>query len=178
MSSVLEFDPMSGWSHEGVSLEKSHFCLLLKPQVILRCDGAKDSVLVLAAGQATLQSYSILDSANIEDAVSGKIMTRNAANLSGLQTFTPSPFCPIRHSGIPLEVIVDLRAESNEFERLVPQTDATFRYDKFNRLRLRNDMMTMTSKPEGHPNSHLQHQTVRILLQATFHASDSSTGSC
>jgi len=34
---------------------------------------------------------------------------------------------------VPLEVLVDLKCESNEFDRLVPQTDAMFHYDKFNR---------------------------------------------
>lgn len=70
---------------------------------------------------------------------------------------------------VPLEVLIDLRCESDEFERLVPQTDATFHYDKFNRLRLRSDI---TSEPSAHPSldttpsvshTHLQDQTVRLL---------------
>lgn len=162
------FDPMSGWSKDDVSLNKSHFCLLLKPQVILRSDASKDSVLVLACVQASLQSFTISDTAHIEDPVSGRIMTRTIADLSGLQTFTPTPFCPSRHDGIPLEILLDLRAESKEFERLVPQTDATFRYDKFNRLRLRNNVSSVTEQSEDNPNSHLQHQTVCHYLKFFF----------
>ena len=157
---LSEFDPLSGWSRDDVSLNKSHFCLLLKPQVILRSEASKDSVLVLACVQASLQSFTISDTANIEDPISGRIMTRTAANLAGLQTFIPTPLCPSRHDGIPLEILLDLRAESREFERLVPQTDATFRYDKFNRLRLRNNISSVTAQSEDNPNSHLQHQTV------------------
>ncbi|KAH8113231.1 golgi-body localization protein domain-containing protein [Phellopilus nigrolimitatus] len=157
--------PMDGWS-EGVSLNKSHFCLLLKPQIVLRSEASKDSVLVLAAVQATLQSFDILDTANISDPVSGRVMTRSHAVLSGLQTFSPSSTCPARHDGVPLEVLIDLRAESDDFDRLVPQTDAAFRYDKFNRLRLRNNVTSIVAKNSSdHSNGHLQHQTDLIDVQ-------------
>ena len=162
------FDPMSGWSKDDVSLTKSHFCLLLKPQLILRSDTAKDSVVVLACVQASMQSFTVLDTANIEDPVTGKIMTRSAADLSGFQTFTPSSSCQSRHDGVPLEVLIDLRAESSDFDRLVPQTDAMFRYDKFNRLRLRNNVASMAAQSEDNPNSHLQHQTVCVFYIALY----------
>lgn len=67
--------PLSGWS-DGVSLRKSHFCLLLKPQIVLRSETHLDSVCVLAAVQAKLQSFAIMDNINVEDPISGKIMTR------------------------------------------------------------------------------------------------------
>ena len=68
-------DPLSGWS-DGVSLRKSHFCLLLKPQIVLRSEANADSVCVLAAVQAKLQSFAIMDDSNVEDPISGKIMSR------------------------------------------------------------------------------------------------------
>jgi hypothetical protein len=68
-------DPLSGWS-DGVTLRKSHFCLLLKPQIVLRSEANADSVCVLAAVQAKLQSFAIMDESNVEDPVSGKIMSR------------------------------------------------------------------------------------------------------
>jgi hypothetical protein len=65
---------------------------------------------------------------------------------------------------VPLEVLIDLRCESNDFDRLVPQTDATFHYDKFNRLRLRNNVTSAArgSTESSAPNRdhHLQDQTV------------------
>lgn len=73
-------DPFSGWS-DGVSLRKSHFCLLLKPQIVLRSDTSLDSVCVLAAVQAKLQSFGITDDSNVEDPVSGQIMTRSESIL-------------------------------------------------------------------------------------------------
>lgn len=71
-------DPLKGWS-EGVSLSKGHFCLLLKPQFILRNEKAADAtegVCVLAAVQGKLQTYNIMDDANADDPVSGKVMSR------------------------------------------------------------------------------------------------------
>ena len=94
-----------------------------------------------------------------------KISYRSLAKLSEFQAFSPSATYSARHEGLPMEVFVDLRAETNDFVRLVPQTDATFRYDKFNRLRLKNNA---TSIEVNHANSHLQHQTVLILFIAKF----------
>lgn len=68
-------DPLVGWD-EGVALQKRHFCLLLKPQIVLRSEGNPDFVSVLAAVQAKLQSFTILDKSNLEDPISGTIMTR------------------------------------------------------------------------------------------------------
>jgi hypothetical protein len=68
-------NPLVGWE-EGVALQKRHFCLLLKPQIVLRSEGSPDFVSVLAAVQAKLQSFTILDKSNMEDPISGTIMTR------------------------------------------------------------------------------------------------------
>lgn len=68
------FDPLEGWS-EGVSLRKSHFCLLLRPQILLG-ETSRDSVVILTAVQAVLQSCVILDTVNAEDPISGRVMTR------------------------------------------------------------------------------------------------------
>jgi RNA pol II promoter Fmp27 protein domain len=65
-------DPLNGWS-DGISLQKSHFCLLLKPQIVLR---SEESVCVVAAVQAKLQSFNILDESNLDDPISGTIMSR------------------------------------------------------------------------------------------------------
>jgi hypothetical protein len=70
-----DVDPLNGWS-DGVSLNKSHFCLLLKPQIVLSSDITGSSVCLLAATQATAQTFAIMDEANADDPISGKIMTR------------------------------------------------------------------------------------------------------
>lgn len=72
-------DPLDGWS-QGVSLRKSDFCLLLKPQIVLRSEATAesdaDSVCVLAAVQGKMKSYNIMDDANADDPISGKVMSR------------------------------------------------------------------------------------------------------
>jgi hypothetical protein len=68
-------DPLSGWI-EGVSLRKSHFGFLLNPQIVLRSEIGSNSTCVLAAVQAKLQSFQIIDDLNAEDHVCGKVMTR------------------------------------------------------------------------------------------------------
>ena len=92
-----------------------------------------------------------------------QIVHRNFAWLTGLQTFSPSATNVSGKDYVPLEVLIDLRADNSDFDRLVPQTDATFQYDKFNRLRLRNDT-TAVAKSVEHKHAHLQNQTVRIFI--------------
>lgn len=84
--------------------------------------------------------------------------------MNGLQTFSPTS---TEYSGdgcVPLEVLIDYRCESSDFDRLVPQTDATFHYDKFNRLRLRNNVTSVnrTSFDEANllQHGHLHNETV------------------
>jgi len=76
-----EVDPLEGWS-DGVILQKSNCCLLLKPQIVLRGDTPADSCIV-AAAQAKLLSFNIMDSLNQDDPVSGKIMSRFVTHRGG-----------------------------------------------------------------------------------------------
>ncbi|KAL0572042.1 Protein SABRE [Marasmius crinis-equi] len=158
-SSSKALDPMGGWS-EGVSLRKSHCCLLLKPQIVLRNRDDEKDICVVTAVQAKLQSYVIMDDSNFDDPISGKVMSRTYAVLSGMQTFAPTSSSGLDIHYVPLEVLIDLRCESEEFERLVPQTDASFQYDKFNRLRLRNNVTSVARRStESTDTNHLQDQT-------------------
>ncbi len=72
-SSIL--DPLHGWS-DGVSLKKGHCCLLLKPQVVLQNREKPQETCVVAALQAKLQSFTIMDDSNAKDPISGKVMSR------------------------------------------------------------------------------------------------------
>ncbi|KAJ7180202.1 golgi-body localization protein domain-containing protein [Mycena crocata] len=174
----IDMDPLDGW-FEGVSLQKGHCCLLLKPQIVLRDESASGQTCVVAAVQAKLQSYAIMDDANVDDPVSGKVMSRTFTTLSGLQTFSPASADYSGDGCVPLEVLIDFRCESNDFERLVPQTDATFHYDKFNRLRLRNNVTSvvrsMSEKTGLGNHNHLHDQTDLIQVnipQFTVTAND------
>ena len=162
---VGDIDPLDGWP-EGVSLHKSTVGLLLKPQIVLRtADGDSDAIAILAAVQAKMQTFSIMDDANAMDPISGKIMSRSYASLSGLQMFSPVDKDQVGDGCVPLEVLIDLRCESRLFDRIVPQTDAVFQYDKFNRLRLRNGITSAISPSSNQKaalvdDHHLQDQTV------------------
>lgn len=105
---------------------------------------------------------------NILPVESGELMAyRSYTSVSGLQSFSPVGPKIIGDGSVPLEVLIDLRCESNDFDRLVPQTDATFHYDKFNRLRLRNDITSAVRPFTGKVQSrdhHLQDQTVSKYL--------------
>ncbi|KAJ6485160.1 golgi-body localization protein domain-containing protein [Mycena vitilis] len=173
----IDLDPLDGW-FDGVSLQKGHCCLLLKPQIVLRDEVASGQTCVVAAVQAKLQSYTIMDDSNVDDPVSGKVMSRTFTTVSGLQTFSPASADYSGDGCVPLEVLIDFRCESNDFERLVPQTDATFHYDKFNRLRLRNNVTSVTrSVPEngglGHNHLHDQTDLIQVNIpQFTVTAND------
>ncbi|KAI6163026.1 golgi-body localization protein domain-containing protein [Pisolithus thermaeus] len=154
--SPLEVNPMDGWD-DGVILRKSHFCLLLKPQIILlSTEIGEASTVVLAAVQAKLQSFKIMDASNLEDPVSGTIITRNYVSLDGLQAFCPSLANLHSEGPVPLEVLIDYRCESDAFDRMVPQTNATGHYDRFNRLRLRTNI-TPTNRVYRERSSNSRH---------------------
>jgi hypothetical protein len=91
---------------------------------------------------------------------------RNFASLTGLQAFSPSVINKFGQGVVPLEVLVDLKCGTNFFDRLVPQTDATLQYDKFNRLRLRNNVNSVMRKSmdsEDQVSNHLESQNVSEL---------------
>ena len=81
----------------------------------------------------------------------------------GLQSFSPVRPEVSGDGSVPLEVLIGVGCESNDFDRLVPQTDATFHYDKFNRLRLHNNVtsaLRASTKKSDLGDHHLQDQTV------------------
>jgi hypothetical protein len=86
--------------------------------------------------------------------------------LTSLQAFAPANICLATDGCVPLEVLIDFRCESEDFDRLVPPTDATFHYDRFNRLRLRNIVNSTVRKGSEQAGSmnfkRLQDQTVSV----------------
>ncbi|KAG8713591.1 hypothetical protein FRC11_011684, partial [Ceratobasidium sp. 423] len=169
-----EIEPASGWKTDDIIVNKSHMCLLLNPQFTLRSTADDESILVITVNHASLQTFAILDKNFVDgltaDPINANIMKRNYGSLNGLQIFSPSRARDQSVNStpyeVPLEVLLDRRCESNDFDRLVPQTDATLQYDKFNRLRLRNKVTSATeiSTEESDINNHLQAQNDRIIL--------------
>lgn len=68
-------NPLEGWT-EGVSLKQSHFCVLLKPQIVLHSELSEDSTCVVAAGVTKFKINNIMDNENADDPINGTIMTR------------------------------------------------------------------------------------------------------
>lgn len=98
--------------------------------------------------------------------------------LNGLQTFSPAGTVHPKDGCVPLEVLIDYRCESHEFDRLVPQTDATFHYDRFNRLRLGNNVTSTGqhgAEEVTHAHGHLRSETVSFQQKTlTILASNTS----
>lgn len=91
---------------------------------------------------------------------------RNHVKLNRLQVFAPihqrlATFD--RPYDVPLEILVDYRCEHDAFQRLLPQTDAKIQYDKFNRLRLRNESTMNLSENFSDANDHMRTLTVCSL---------------
>lgn len=86
-----------------------------------------------------------------------------------MQAFVPTVLRPDSELyGVPLEILVDFRCESGDYERLVPQTDAEFSYDKFNRLRLHNEFSNASrqSLERNSSDEYMRNQTVGICARS------------
>ena len=99
--------------------------------------------------------------------INADVYDRNFASITGLQAFSPSAINTSGQGVVPLEVLIDLKCGTNFFDRLVPQTDATIQYDKFNRLRLQNNVNSMarrSSDSYDQTSNHLESQNASIFF--------------
>ncbi|KZO94872.1 hypothetical protein CALVIDRAFT_538650 [Calocera viscosa TUFC12733] len=158
-------DPHTGWL-DDVLIRKSHIARLIKPQVVLRSDLNADSITVVAIRSVYIRNFSVLDREHLDDPINGPIMQRNYFSLNGLQVFYPARdyVLSTSHVFVPLEVLLDLRSETRDFERLVPYTDAKLHYDKFNQLRLRKKMRTASVDSLSRRNEHLKLNMDRLVV--------------
>ncbi|KZT62125.1 hypothetical protein CALCODRAFT_277895 [Calocera cornea HHB12733] len=158
-------DPHTGWL-DDVLIRKSHIARLIKPQVVLRSDLNDDSITVVAIRSVYIRNFSVLDREHLDDPINGPIMQRNYFSLNGLQVFYPARdhVLSTSHVFVPLEVLLDLRSETRDFERLVPYTDAKLHYDKFNQLRLRKRMRTASVDSLSRRNEHLKLNMDRLVV--------------
>ncbi|EJU06094.1 hypothetical protein DACRYDRAFT_97695 [Dacryopinax primogenitus] len=158
-------DPHTGWL-DDVLIRKSHIARLIKPQVVLRSDLNADSITVVAIRSVYIRNFTVLDREHLDDPINGPIMQRNYFSLSGLQAFYPArdQVLATSHVFVPLEVLLDLRSETRDFERLVPYTDAKLHYDKFNQLRLRKNMRTASVDNLSRRNEHLKLNMDRLVI--------------
>ncbi|KAJ1023449.1 hypothetical protein NDA16_003066 [Ustilago loliicola] len=160
---------------DGISdyfnVAKSNVCLLLKPQVVLRSDVDDKSTVIVTALRTRLQNYTVEDESCAEDSVNAIVLRRNFFALDSLQCYHPSANVlsnALRHRlvSLPLEAFVDMHGHTSNFERIVPHTNATMYYDKFNKLRLSDSSRSVaTFRNDGKPvQDHLHHHMDMIVL--------------
>ncbi|PWZ01312.1 hypothetical protein BCV70DRAFT_158220, partial [Testicularia cyperi] len=163
---------------EGISeefnVEKSNVCLLLKPQIVLKSEVDDRSTVILSALRTRLQNYTVQDESCAEDSVNAVVLRRNFFALDGLQCFHPSRTCRFLKSAqrrygfvfLPIETMVDVHGHTHDFDRIVPHTDASLYYDKFNKLRLSDSSRSVaTFGDDGKPlHDHLYHHMDLIQL--------------
>jgi hypothetical protein len=84
--------------------------------------------------------------------------------MTELQAFSPARIDNSESGSefVPLEILLDSGSKTEDFERIVPQTDVSLQYDKFNRLRLRTKTQggTLSQRRESTHDEHLKHHMV------------------
>ncbi|KAJ1599133.1 hypothetical protein NDA14_002572 [Ustilago hordei] len=165
-----EMRPEDGIS-DYFNVAKSNVCLLLKPQVVLRSDVDDKSTVIVTALRTRLQNYTVEDESCAEDSVNAIVLRRNFFALDSLQCYHPSANVlsnALKHRlvSLPLEAFVDMHGHTSNFERIVPHTNATMYYDKFNKLRLSDSSRSVaTFRKDGKPvQDHLHHHMDMIVL--------------
>lgn len=103
------------------------------------------------------------------------ISCRNYTSFDNLQILSPRDFA-LEHDGpisIPLECMINLRSpDDTQFDRLIPSTRVTLKYDKFNALRLHSTFRPLSTPSAGDDPelSHICRYTVsrRSLIPICF----------
>lgn len=136
---ALDVDPDSAADRlpDSFDLQPGHLCVFIKPQIALQSDLDDKSIIILTAFRAQLKVFSVVDLRVLDDPVNAQVLHQTFATLDGLQAFYPRH--QLRRNGeafVPLETLVDLKVEPWGFDRVVPRTSASLRYDKFNQLRM------------------------------------------
>ncbi|CDR98696.1 hypothetical protein [Sporisorium scitamineum] len=129
-------------------------------------DGISDDFNVVKSN-----NYTVQDESCAEDSVNAIVLRRTFFGLDNLQCYHPNAHAQSqakRHGfvSLPLETLVDVHGHARDFERIVPHTNATVYYDKFNKLRLSDSSRSVaTFRKDGKPvQDHLHHHMDMILL--------------
>jgi hypothetical protein len=133
-----------GLPHDARAKAKNRI-LLLNPQIALRSEVDDTSIVLLAVNEISFRGYQIIDEQGADN-VSADIMSRNFISMKGLEGFYPSSKTMQRHvenkgfprtlDFLPLEILLDVKSEATDYDRIVQRTDAALAVDKFNHLRM------------------------------------------
>lgn len=155
-------DPTEGIA-DSYEIKRSNVCVFLKPQIVLKSHIDDSSTVIVTAIRMRLQNYAIMDpTVPDEDMVNHRVLSRNYFSMDGLQAFHPKSD-PIAASRgpvfVPVETLIDTGYETQGFDRIVGRTDASVRYDKFNRLRLHDSTRPVVGDVDARDAStdHLRH---------------------
>jgi hypothetical protein len=165
LSTESETEPDEDWQFnvnlgdgnpKDTRAEYSHYCILLKPQIVLRSELDDESVVILAANDMVLQLIDHMDTAKLPDPVKAYERTKCATCsvlkvlililcrihifLDGMQVFAPKKEIHevIDKVRLPLELFVDEGCRSSDFEPIVRHTTLAIQYDRHNRLSSEN----------------------------------------
>ena len=161
LSTESETEPDEDWQFnvnlgdgnpKNILTDHSHYCILLKPQIVLRSELDDESVVILAANDMVLQLIDHMDSIKLPDPVKAHERTKCACHpdpkvrvvifcrihifLDGMQVFAPKNDIHevIDKVRLPLELFVDEGCRSSDFEPIVRHTTLAVQYDRHNRL--------------------------------------------
>lgn len=85
--------------------------------------------------------------------------------MTAMQAFYPADRSEEGNGFVPLEILLDIRSQTDDFERIIPQTSASLQYDKFNQLRLRNSARSKRESLSLFSNdTHLGNNMVRAIF--------------
>ncbi|SPO02967.1 related to FMP27 Found in Mitochondrial Proteome [Cephalotrichum gorgonifer] len=148
--------------------QNNYHVRLIAPQIQLQSDKNKKHVVLITAKGMDLKVVEVMDKARISDSVSGLVQRRILLSMDSAQFFVThqkwfqtqivSMYAGSRYGAplgsawppwVPVEVIFDFQADPFGFKRVVQETSATLRYDKYNNLRLKYHDEVNTDGPNA-----------------------------
>jgi hypothetical protein len=155
---------------EDYAARNSYHVRLIAPQIQLQSEKNPKSVALVTGKGMELKVIQVMDKSRVADEVSGLVQRRFSVEMDGVQFFvtnqrTLQKFihlytanrygCPKGSAWppwAPLEVNFDSQIEPFGWSRIVQETSATLRYDKYNTLRLKyNDEVSQGDAQNGGP---------------------------
>ena len=141
---------------DGFTPNNSYHIRLIAPQIQLQSDKNKKHVVLIAAKGMELKVVEVMDKERMSDSVSGLVQRRFLVNMDNTQFFVThhkwfsTQMVQIFSGGkygapsgsawppwVPVEVMYDFQTDPFGFRRVVQETSAVLRYDKYNTLRLK-----------------------------------------
>lgn len=150
---------------------------VIKPQISFRSNLDEDAVILVAVDEISFQGFAVKDATGL-DPIATDVLSRNYVGLKGLQAFYPTKevsqqnCVPDIRTGqlnpdfLPLEVFLDVRSETTEYDRIVLKTDISLAIDRFNSLRVPRGLEWPEVYDEvGEPIEHLRkHQNSTTII--------------